>query len=150
LAFEVGVNLSRQATDTESPARPEVHSVNRKMVEAVVSVVDARLWEHTAQFEQRLGSESAALRIDCSEQIAACQERTATEILASRAQMVDLDQQFAQSISKLVEEQIASAIEARIGGLVAPRPMNTWMNIWMSIWRIASGACMTRRLPFFT
>jgi hypothetical protein len=125
LAFGVGVNLSNNAAAGMTPqARPEVMGTladrltgieqriekarqnntlpgafQQKMVEAVVTVVDARLREQAAQFEKRRTDEIAVLRGEMGQQITVNRQTAAEENDAFRGkmtgQMIDLHRQFA-------------------------------------------------------
>ena len=113
LAFGVGVNLSNNAAARMTPqARPEVMGTladrltgieqriekarqnntlpgafQQKMVEAVVTVVDARLREQAAQIEKRVTGEIAALRGEMGLQIAANRQTAVEENDAFRRQI---------------------------------------------------------------
>jgi len=141
LAFGVGAKLSHDATARVLPGRVEVRSLaerllemeqrierarqnnalpgqfNQRMVEAVVAVVDNRLREQADRFERRLGEEMAALRGELSEQVALSRKHSdeANELL--RQQMTTLHRQFAESLAKLVDEQIAATLDLRLAPL---------------------------------
>src|SRR6266849_6967170 len=128
LAFGVGVNLSNNAAARITPARPEMGSLadrltgieqriekarhnntlpgafQQKVVEAVVSVVDARLREQAAHLEKRMTDEIAALRAETGQQIAANRQVAAAENDALQDRMTALHRQFAESIARLVDE----------------------------------------------
>jgi hypothetical protein len=138
LAFGVGVNLSNNAAARMTPpARPDIGTLaerltgieqriekarqnhtlpgafQQKMVEAVVTVVDARLREQAAQIEKRVTDEIAALRGEMGLQIAANRQTAVEENDALRGQMTDLNRQLAESLAQLVEDQFAAAVELR-------------------------------------
>jgi hypothetical protein len=141
LAFGVGVKLSQNATARMAEARPDVRTLatrlaeiearierarqsnmlpghfNQKVVESVVSVVDARLREQADHFERRLGEEMAALRAEFGQQLAGArrQAEEANELL--RSQMTVLHRQFAESLAQLVNDQIAAAVDVRLAPL---------------------------------
>jgi hypothetical protein len=87
---------------------------NQKVVESVVSVVDARLREQADHFERRLSEEMAGLRAEFNEQIASArrQSEEANELL--RGQMTALHRQFAESLAHLVNDQIAATVDLRL------------------------------------
>ncbi len=138
LAFGVGVNLTRNAAERMSASRTDVRTLaerlseieqriekarqnhalpgqfNQKVIEAVVAVVDARLKEQAERFEQRLGEEMTALRAEFSEQIAASRKHAEDENRVLRGQMGALHRQFAESLGRMVDEQIAATIEVRM------------------------------------
>jgi hypothetical protein len=141
LAFGVGVKLSQDAAARLTPARADVRTLaerlseieqriekarqnhtlpgqfNQKMVEAVVAVVDAKLREQADRFEQRLGEELASLRAEFIEQIAIARKRSEEGNHVLRAQMTALHRQFAESLGRLVDEQIAATIDVRLAPL---------------------------------
>jgi hypothetical protein len=141
LAFGVGVKLSQDAAARLTPARADVRTLaerlseieqriekarqnhtlpgqfNQKLVEAVVSVVDAKLREQEDRFEQRLNEEIAGLRGEFSEQIAIARKRSEEENHVLRGQMTALHRQFAESLGRLVDEQIAATIDVRLAPL---------------------------------
>jgi hypothetical protein len=144
LAFGVGVNLSNNAASRITPPpTPEMGSLadrltgieqrmekarhnnalpgvfQQKMVEAVVSVVDARLREQSAQLEKRVTDEIAALRGEVGQQLAANRKTAAEENDLLRGQMMDLHRQFAESVARLVDEQIAATVELRVAPLAS-------------------------------
>jgi hypothetical protein len=144
LAFGVGVNLSNNAASRITPPPPpEMGSLadrltgieqrmekarhnnalpgvfQQKMVEAVVSVVDARLREQSAQLEKRVTDEIAALRGEVGQQLAANRKTAAEENDLLRGQMMDLHRQFAESVARLVDEQIAATVELRVAPLAS-------------------------------
>jgi hypothetical protein len=138
LAFGVGVKLSQDATARLAGAQTDVRTMaarlgeiearierarqsntlpvqfNQKVVESVVSVVDARLREQADQFERRLSEEMAALRAEFGQQISGArrQAEEANELL--RSQMMELHRQFAESQSQLMKDQIAAAVDGRL------------------------------------
>jgi len=138
LAFGVGVKLSQDATARITPARVDVRTLaerlneielridrarqnntlpgqfNQKVVEAVVSVVDGRLREQAERFEHRLAEEMAALRAEFSEQIMVERKRADEENQVLRAQMTSLHRQFAESLARMVDEQIAATVDVRL------------------------------------
>jgi hypothetical protein len=140
LAFGVGVNLSQNAVRT-NVSRADVRTMaerlneieqrierarqnhalpaqfNQKVIEAVVSVVDARLREQAERFEQRLGEEMAALRSEFNGQIAAARKHAEDENHVLRGQMAALHRQFAESLGRMVDEQIAATVEVRMAPL---------------------------------
>lgn len=136
LAFGVGVNLSNNAAARITPARPEMGTLadrlngieqriekarhnntlpgafQQKMVEAVVSVVDARLREQALQLDKRVTGEIAALRAEMGQQIAANRQDATAENHALQHRMTELNRQFAATVARLVDEQIAEQIAA--------------------------------------
>jgi hypothetical protein len=153
LAFGAGVNLSQSAATRISAGRsphPDMRrlaarlgeiehrmerakqtnalpgAANQRVAEAVVSVVDARLREHSAQIEQRLAAieakisdrataaEVAALRSDFNGQMAASIKRNEEDVHILRNQMAVLHRQFAESVARLVDEQISSTLDVRL------------------------------------
>ncbi|HXA49976.1 MAG TPA: hypothetical protein VNV86_06725, partial [Candidatus Acidoferrum sp.] len=141
LAFGVGVKLSQDAAARIAPGRTDVRTLaerlteiehriekarqnnalpgqfNQKVVEAVVAVVDAKLREQADRFEQRLGEEMAGLRAEFSEQIAIARKRSEDENQVLRGQMTALHRQFAESLARLVDHQIAATMEVRLAPL---------------------------------
>ena len=141
LAFGVGVKISQDAAARIAPGRTDVRTLaerlteiehriekarqnnalpgqfNQKVVEAVVAVVDARLREQADRFEQRLGEEMAGLRAEFSEQIAIARKRSEDENQVLRGQMTALHRQFAESLARLVDHQIAATMEVRLAPL---------------------------------
>jgi hypothetical protein len=79
--------------------------------------VDAKLREQADRFQQRLGDEIAGLRSEFSEQIAIARKRSEEENQVLRGQMTALHRQFAESLGRLVDEQIAATIEVRLAPL---------------------------------
>jgi len=138
LAFGVGVNLSNNAAARITPARSEMRTLadrltgieqriekarhnntlpgafQQKMVEAVVTVVDARLREQAAQMEKRVTDEIASLRGEMGQQLAATRQTAAAENDALRDEMTNLHGQFAESVARLVDEQITATVELRL------------------------------------
>jgi hypothetical protein len=138
LAFGVGVKISENAAARITPARSDLRTLaerlneiesridkarqnhtlpgqfNQKVVEAVVSVVDARLREQSERFERRLQEEMAGLRAEFGEQISISRKHAEEENHVLRGQMTALHRQFAESLAKLVDEQIASTMEVRL------------------------------------
>lgn len=138
IAFGVGVKISQDATARMAPQRSNVQELsarlaeietridrarqsnalpgqfNQKVVEAVISVVDARLRDQANQFERRLSEEMAALRGDFSEQLAATRKHAADENQLLRTQVTAVHREFAQSVAQLVDEQIGAAMDARL------------------------------------
>ena len=138
LAFGVGVKLSQDATARIAGARPDVRTLaarlaeievrierarqsntlpgqfNQKVVESVVSVVDARLREQADHFERRLSAEMAALRAEFGEQIAGARRQAEEANGLLRSQMTDLHRQFAESLAQLVNDQIAATVDVRL------------------------------------
>jgi hypothetical protein len=138
LAFGVGAKISQDATARLAGSRPDVRNLavrlaeiearierarhnnalpgqfNQKVVEAVVSVVDARLREQADHFERRLTEEMAALRAEFSQQITGARQHAeeANELL--RSQMTALHRQFAESLAQLVNDQIAATVDVRL------------------------------------
>jgi hypothetical protein len=138
LAFGVGARLSQDAAVRISGPRPDISGLaarlaeietrierarqsntlpgqyNQKVVEAVVSVVDARLREQADHFERRLSEEMAALRAEFSEQIASARKQSEEANDLLRTQMTALHRQFAESLATLVNEQIAVTMDVRL------------------------------------
>jgi hypothetical protein len=138
LAFGVGVKISENAAARIAPARTDLRTLserlneiesriekarqnhtlpsqfNQKVVEAVVAVVDARLREQSERFERRLEEEIAGLRAEFGEQLALARKHAEDENHVLRGQMTALHRQFAESLAKLVDEQIASTMELRL------------------------------------
>src|SRR5258706_9182439 len=114
LAFGVGVNLSNNAAARITPARPELGTLTdrlngieqriekarhnntlpgtfqQKMVEAVVTVVDAKLREQAAHLEKRVTDEIAGLRGEMGLQLTATRQSAVEENDALRGQMAEL------------------------------------------------------------
>lgn len=138
LAFGVGAKLSQNAAERLSGPRSDVRNLaarlaeietrierarqnntlpgqfNQKVVEAVVSVVDARLREQADHFERRLTEEMAALRAEFSGQIAGARQHAEEANDSLRAQMTALHRQFAESLAQLVNDQIAATVDLRV------------------------------------
>jgi hypothetical protein len=141
LAFGVGARLSQDAAARIAGPRPDITSLaarlaemetrierarqsnaltnqyNQKVVEAVVSVVDARLREQADHFERRLSEEMAALRAEFSEQIASARKQSEEANDLLRTQMTALHRQFAESLATLVNDQIAATMDVRLAPL---------------------------------
>jgi hypothetical protein len=141
LAFGAGVNLSSNAAARLANSRPEVRSlaerlngieqrierarqnnllpgaVNQKMLEAVVAVIDARLQEQAAEFEQRVAAELAALRSEFAAQLAAAQQQAEEENQLLRNQLASVHRELTESLGRLMDEHIAAAINARLAPL---------------------------------
>ena len=114
----------------EAPSGPGSAGLSQRVIEAVVQALDERLTEHAKQMERRLAELEARIAVE----LKALQEQD--QSLASRAQArleevrsqldaqivaahnrVEEDiQDFAKSVAKLVEEQVAS----RVGVLLEP------------------------------
>ena len=138
IAFGVGVKISQDATARITPERSNLHELsarlaeietrierarqnnalpgqfNQRVVEAVISVVDARLRDQANQFERRLSEEMAALRADFTDQLAATRKQAAEENQLLRTQVTTVHREFAQSVAKLVDEQIGAAMDVRL------------------------------------
>jgi len=139
LAFGVGVTISNKAASRVAPAAAPADAqalidrlnkleqnlertrqndlpggFNQKAVEAVASVVDRHLHEGVAQFEQKVQAEIDAIRADLNEQVAANRKRAEEENQILRGQLTALHRQFAESLGRLVEEQIAATIDIRL------------------------------------
>ena len=138
LAFGVGVKISQDATSRITPQRSNVHELaarlaeiegrierarqnnalpgqfNQKVVEAVISVVDARLREQADHFERRMSEQMAALRADFSDQLAVTRKQAAEENQLLRTQLTAVHREFAESVAHLVDEQIAATIDHRL------------------------------------
>jgi len=138
LAFGAGAKLSQDAAARLSATRPDVRNLaarlaeiearierarqnnalpgqfNQKVVEAVVSVVDARLREQADHFERRLAEEMSALRGEFHQQMAGARRHAeeANELLCS--QMTALHGQFAESLSQLVNDQVGATVDLRL------------------------------------
>lgn len=143
LAFGVGVKLSQNAAERITPPRADVRTLserlneienrierarqnhtlpsqfNQKVLEAVVAVVDARLREQSERFEQRLQEEIAGLRAEFSDQLALTRKHAEDENRVLRGQMTALHRQFAESLGRLVDEQIAATIDVRLAPMEA-------------------------------
>lgn len=123
IAFGAGVNLSQNAAGRITHQGTNMRSLSerlneienrieharrtdtlpnafsRKAVEAVIAVVDARLREQAVHFEQRLSTELATIR-----------NEVAGHRDAGRQEAIAMHSEFTQSITKLVEEQIAESM----------------------------------------
>jgi hypothetical protein len=141
LAFGVGARLSQDAAARIAGPRPDISGLaarlaeietriekarqnntlpgpyNQKVVEAVVSVVDARLREQADHFERRLSDEMAALRAEFREQIAIARKQSEEANDLLRTQMMTLHRQFAESLATLVTDQIAATMDVRLNPL---------------------------------
>jgi hypothetical protein len=90
-------------------------AVNQKVLEALVAVVDSRLQEQATQFEERLRTETTALRSEFNERFAAARRHAAEESELLRSQLAQLHREFAESLALTVDEQINAAVDARVG-----------------------------------
>jgi gas vesicle protein len=138
LAFGAGVNLSNNAAARMAASRPEIRSLadrlsgieqrieharqnnllpgafNQKMLEAVVAVVDSRLQEQSAEFEQRLATEVAAIRSEFHTQLLAARQSAEEENQLLRREMASMQRDFAETLARIVDEQVATTVTARI------------------------------------
>src|SRR5262249_2814437 len=124
LAFGVGMNLSRNAVMAGARANPQQQQPLADRLSAIENrierarangklispaALDARVTELSAQFERALAEHEVKVKI----QLDGLQEREqqtaqdlTAQISALRSQMVTLHKEFAEAVSRLVDEQI--------------------------------------------
>jgi hypothetical protein len=98
------------------------------VIEAIVSAVEQRLNQHSAQVQQKIAGLESSVAANAQ---AAASRQIEQETGALRTQVVSMQREFAQSVAAIVAEQVAvqvaertrameASIQARIESAVAP------------------------------
>jgi hypothetical protein len=95
-------------------------AVGQKVLEAIVSALEARLAEHSGQVDRRLADLEARFAIELrslDQQDHSIAKRISGDIGALRQQMVGLHREFGEAVARIVAEQVSSQVEARAAAL---------------------------------
>jgi hypothetical protein len=132
LAFGVGMNLTQNAVRLAAGrARPElqpladrVAAIEQRIDRAKANgslpspaELDARITEVASQFERNLAEVEVKVKIQIEALHArdrALAQELETQMKAFREQMIALQREFAETLSRLVEEQIEAGVLARL------------------------------------
>jgi hypothetical protein len=90
--------------------------MDKKVLEAIVNALEARLKEHGGQMERRIADLDAKMAIELKaldEQDQAIAQKVTGDLNALEGQVISLNREFSEAVAKIVAAQVATQVEAR-------------------------------------
>jgi hypothetical protein len=112
-AVRVGDEPGLQAVDRSHAAQPRV---DQRAVLAIVTVIEKRLREQSAETRRQLAELEATLGASV---LASMSEHVEAENAALRSQLVTMHRDFAEAVARIVAEQVAAQVADRTAALEA-------------------------------